>query len=157
MPTMTVRALPICPPSLFLSPEATVGEALSLMIQREVNHVPLCGPDGRFAGLISSNAILRALIPTSARVEHGIGNLNFVGDALPMLLDHLRDNADRPVRELADPEIQAISLSTPLLEAASKLSRTTSPLPIVDEQERLIGMLSRRMLLTYLLDKARGA
>ena len=152
---MTVRSLPICPPSLFLPPDATVGEALSLMIQREVNHIPLCGPNDRFVALISSNAILRALIPASARVDHGVEHLGFLGDALPMLLDHLRDNAGKPARELADPEVAALPHDTTLLEAADKLSHTTAPLPVVDADGRLLGMISRRMLLTYLLDKAR--
>lgn len=153
---MTVRALPICPPTLTLSPRATVAEAMSMMIQREVNHIPLCEEDGRFVGLISSNAILRALIPASARAEHGVENLNFLGDALPMLLDHLHDNADRPVGELADADVHAVRQDTHLLEAAHLLSRTTSPLPVVNGDGRLLGMMSRRMLLTYLLDKSRG-
>lgn len=154
---MTVRALPICPPTLTLSPESTVAEAMSMMIQREVNHVPLCAPDGRFVGLISSNAILRALIPASARIEHGVENLNFVGDAMPMLLDHLRRNAHRPVMELADADAVPVRQDTPLLEAALLLSRTTAPLPVVNADGLLLGMMSRRMLLTYLLDKSRNA
>lgn len=154
---MTVSALPICPPTLTLPPEATVGEALSMMIQREVNHIPLCAADGRFLGLISSNAILRALIPASARVEHGVENLSFVGDALPMLLSHLHNNEGRPVLELADADVAAVRPGTPMMEAARQLSRTTAPLPVVGDDGRLLGMLSRRILLTHLLDKARAA
>lgn len=151
---MTVRALPICPPTLTLAPEATVGAAMSMMIQRGVNHIPLCGADGRFLGLISSNAILRALVPASARVEHGIDNLSFVGDALPMLLAHLGDHASRPVIELADADVVPVRQDTPLLEAALLLSRTTSPMPVVGADGRLVGMMSRLILLTYLLDKS---
>lgn len=154
---MPLRALPVCPPTLTLSPHSTVSEAMSLMIQREVNHIPLCETDGRYVGLISSNAILRALLPASARVEHGVDNLHFLGDALPMLLDHLRSNADRRALELADTDVRAVVQNTPLMEAAAQLAHTTSPLPVVDGEGRLLGMLSRRMLLTYLLDKSRTA
>lgn len=153
---MTVRVLPVCPPTLVLAPETTVAEAMSLMIQREVNHIPLCAADGRFVGLISSNAILRALLPASARVEHGVDNLNFAGDALPMLLDHLRDNADRPARDLADTELAPIRQDTPLLEAANRLSHISAPLPVVNAEGKLVGMLSRRILLTYLLHMAQA-
>jgi CBS domain-containing protein len=154
---MTVRALPVCPPTLTLPPEATVDEAMSMMIQREVNHIPLCAADGRFVGLISSGAILRALMPASARAQHGVENLNFVGDALPMLVDHLRGNGSRRAAELVDPEAQPIRLDTPLMEAANRLGHTTAPLPVVDGDGRLLGMLSRRMLLTYLLHMAQAA
>lgn len=153
---MTVRALPICPPSLTLPPDATVADAVRLMIQRGVNHIPLCEADGRFVALIASNAILHALLPVSARVEHGVENLNFAGDALPMLLDHLQDNAGRPARELADPDVEAVPEDAPMLEAARRLSLTSTPLPVVDADGRLLGMLSRLILLTYLLDKSRG-
>lgn len=154
---MTVRVLPVCPPTLTLPPEATVDQAMSLMIQRQVNHIPLCTADGRLAGVISSNAILRALLPASARVEGGVGDLNFVGDALPMLLDHLRRNAGRPASELVDASVQAVRQDTPLLEAANRLSHTSAPLPVIDEQGKLVGMLSRRILLTHLLHKSQTA
>lgn len=154
-PIMSIRVLPICPPSLTLSPQATVSEVMSMMIQREINHIALCEADGRFAGLISSNAILRALIPLSARVDHGVEHLDFLGDALPMLVNHLRDHADKPAALLVDVDVKALSQETSLLLAANQLSQATAPLPVLDEQGRLLGMLSRRMLLTWLLEKSK--
>lgn len=152
---MTLRALPICPPTLTLAPTATVAEAMSMMIQREVNHIPLCEANGRFVGLISSNAVLSALIPAGARAEPGVDGL--LGDALAMLLDHMRDHAGQPARSLADTALQPAGQDMPLLAAADRLSQTTAPLPVVDGQGRLLGMLSRHMLLTWLLDKSRSA
>lgn len=151
---MTVRALPISPPTLTLPAAATVAEALALMVQRKVNHLPVCSAEGRFLALVSSNAILHALLPASARVEHGVEGLDFAGDALPMLLAHLGELAARPALDLADPEAVPVTPDTPLLEAARRLTRTSSPLPVVAGDGQLLGMLSRRLLLTHLLGQA---
>lgn len=154
---MTVHALPIRPPTLTLAPEATVDEAMSMMIQREENHIPLCAADGRFIGLISSSAILSALIPAAARGQRGAERSGPAADALPILVDHLRDNAGRRAGDLADTEVQPIRQDTPLMEAANRLSHTAAPLPVVDVEGKLVGMLSRPVLLTYLLHMAQSA
>lgn len=126
------------------------------MLERQVNHIPICAVDGRFAGIISSNAILRELIPISARVEHGLASLRFAGDALPMLADHLRDVSDKRVSALADAEVDVLREDTPLLEAAQMLYRTSAPLPVVGADGRLVGMLSRRVMLAYLVGQESG-
>ena len=150
---MAVSSLPIRPPSLTLSTEATVGEAMSLMIQREVNHIPVCGADGRFVGLLGRSAIQRALLPAGPDA----GQPDAGAETLPILIDRLRANEGRPVRELLNGQGAAIRYDTPMLEAARRLSESTTPLAVIDEEGHLLGMLSRRILLTLLLDKSRSA
>jgi di/tricarboxylate transporter len=36
-------------------------DALKLMLDKQINHVPLCDVSGGFAGVVSTNAVLRAL------------------------------------------------------------------------------------------------
>jgi CBS domain-containing protein len=152
---MTVRSLPYCPPSLFLAPEATVGEAIDAMIRNAVNHLPICSAEGRFMGLIGSHDILLALLPASARVEHGVANLSFVGDGEGMLLDHLRTLRARPALALVRSDDAPLRPDTPLIEAARLLAGAATPLPIVDPEGRLLGMLSRRAIIGHLLGQAR--
>jgi CBS domain-containing protein len=153
---MTVRALPSFPTTLSLTPDATVIEALRIMLAQQVNHIPVCTVEGQFIGMISSNSILRELVPASARVGHSLDNLSFAGDALPMLLDHLRDVSGKKVSELADGNGNVLQEDTPLLQAAKMLSETAAPLPVVSADGRLVGMLSRRVILGYLLGQAQG-
>jgi len=49
---------------------------------------------------------------------------------------------------------QVLEDSCPLLEAALLLSKSPTPLPVVDHDRKLIGMLSRRGLLEYLSSEA---
>jgi len=151
---MSIKAIPICPPSVCLRPEANLMEALKLMLEKQINHVPLCDEGGSFAGVVSTNAVLRALIPASARVEGGLSDLRFAGDAERMLTGRLHDLERLTVGEFATKDIPLLDEDCPLLEAALLLTNSTAPLPVVGADGKLRGMLSRRALLAYLAQQA---
>ncbi|MEW5942493.1 MAG: CBS domain-containing protein [Pseudomonadota bacterium] len=151
---MSIRSIPTFPPTVCLKPQATLLDALRLMLEKEINHIPLCDAQGSFAGIISTSAILRALIPASARVEGGLANLKFVGDALPMLSAHLRDLERLKAGEFALKDIAVLDEDCPILEAILLLTQSAVPLPVVGKDGRLRGMLSRRALLAYLAQQA---
>ncbi|HUX64978.1 CBS domain-containing protein [Sulfuricella sp.] len=151
---MSIKAIPIYPPTLCLQPEAKLMEALKLMLEKQINHVPLCDGSGGFAGVVSTNAVLRALIPASARAEGGLSDLRFAGDAERMLTSRLHDLERLTVGEFARKDIPLLDEDCPLLEAALLLTNSTAPLPVVGADGKLRGMLSRRALLAYLAQQA---
>jgi len=151
---MSIKAIPINLPTVCLRPEAKLMEALKLMLDEQVNHVPLCDGSGGFVGVVSTNAVLRALIPASARVEGGLSDLRFAGDAEGMLTSRLHDLERLTVGEFATKDIPLLDEDCPLLEAALLLTNSTAPLPVVGADGKLRGMLSRRALLAYLAQQA---
>lgn len=148
---VTIAQIPRHPPTLFLKPEATLREALQLMLEKRINHIPLCDGDGRFCGMVSTAAILNELIPVSARGLHGLADLKFAGDATRMLSAHLRDLENRTVLDVAKTNLPVLDESCPTLEAALLLSQSHTPLPVIGPDRKLLGMLSRRVLLDYLV------
>lgn len=148
---MTIAHIPYHPPVFYLNPDAGLMDALRLMLEKQVNHIPLCDADGRFFGVVSTAAILRELIPAGARDERGLSDLKFAGDATRMLTGHLRDLGKRTVRELAKSAMPVLEENCPLLEAALLLTQNPVPLPVVGSDGRLRGMLSSRALLDYLV------
>jgi CBS domain-containing protein len=148
---MTIPATAYFPPDFFLDPDATLMEALRLMLEHEVNHVPLCETNGRFIGVISTNAILKGLMPVSARGDHALENLKFAGDATRLLTGHLRELEHKAAREAVDSSVQVLDENSPLLETALLLAQSTAPLPVVGADGKLRGMLSRRALLKHLV------
>ena len=76
---MTLRAVTLQPEPLCVSPDTSLLDALHLMLDRGVNHLPVCD-GGVWAGLVDINDILYELLPVSARGEHGLKDLRFVGD-----------------------------------------------------------------------------
>ena len=153
---MTLRALAFGPSPLSLAADTPVGDVLKRMLEERINHVALRGTDGRFAGLVSVQSLLGRIIPASARVEHGLADLAFVGDALPMLLAHYRDIAQEPASALVSPGGTVLRANTPLMESALMLSRSQGPLPVVDADGFLVGVLSSRAMLGFLAHQAQA-
>ncbi|MFA7241415.1 MAG: CBS domain-containing protein [Sulfuricellaceae bacterium] len=154
---MTIANIPYRSPALCIDPDATLMEALRLMLEKEINHVPLCDAERRFCGMVSTNAILQELIPISARSEHGLTDLKFAGDATRLLTAHLRDLGKNTVRDTAKTATPVLNENCPLLEAALLLTQSTAPLPVIGADGKLRGMLSRRALLDYLVREAETA
>lgn len=151
---MTIANIPYRSPTFCIDPDATLMEALRLMLEKEINHVPLCDAQRRFCGVVSTHAILQALIPASARCEHGLADLKFAGDATRLLTAHLRDLGTHPVRDAAKTATPVLDEDCPLLEAALLLTQSTAPLPVIGADGKLRGMLSRRALLDFLVREA---
>lgn len=150
---MSIKNIPLSPASATLTPDATLMDALRILLEHRINHLAVCGEQG-FVGLINTNDILRALIPASARVEGGLSDLKFVGDAGRMLTAHLHDLERLKVGELARKGMPVLDENCPLMEAALLLTQGAAPLPVVGADGRLRGMLSRRALLAYLAQQA---
>jgi len=149
---MSIKSLPIMRAATIITPQASVAEALQVMLANRVNHVPVC--DGRrYLGLVGVNNILRKLLPVGMETPHGMPDLKFAGDAARLLTSHYRHLRSLKVTDVLEP-MQVLEDSCPLLEAALLLSKSQTPLPVVDHDGNLIGMLSRRGLLEYLASEA---
>ncbi len=151
---MTLRALAFGPSPLSISADTSAREVLRHMLEQRINHVALRGKDGRFAGLVSVQSLLRRVVPASARMSHGLDDLAFAGDALPMLLSHFREIAAFPAASLVEASGAVLRTNTPIMESALMLSRSQGPLPVLDADGFLAGVLSARSMLAYLANEA---
>lgn len=149
---MTIRSLSIVISATTITPQASVMEALQIMIANRSNHVPVCDSE-RYIGLISVNDILQKLLPAGVEMPHGVPDLKFAGDALRLLASHFRHLRELTVKEILH-HTEPLDENCPLLEAALMLSHSLTPLPVVDSSGKLLGMLSRRGLLEYLAREA---
>jgi len=152
-PDMTLRAIPLLPEPVCISPNTSLLDALHLMLEQGINHLPVCD-DGAWVGLLDINAILGELLPAAARGEHGLQNLRFVGDGAALIANHIHALAVKKVGEIALHDLPTLNENTPLLEAALLLHRHAAPLLVINADGTLKGMLSRRTLLAYLLQQA---
>lgn len=147
---MTLRAVPLLCETVCLNPDSTLLEALHLLLEQGVNHLPVCN-EGKWAGLLDINDVLGELLPVSARGEHGLKDLRFVGDGTRLIASHIKELEKLKVRQVELHELPTLDEDTPLLEAALLLHRHAKPLPVLDSNGKLKGMLSRRVLLSHLI------
>lgn len=149
---MTLRAVSLLPESICLSLDTPLLDALHLMLDKGVDHLPVCN-NGAWAGLLEINDILGELLPISARGEHGLQDLRFVGDGASLIAPHLQDLANKPLSEVNLLDLPTLDEDTPLLEAALLLHRHASPMPVLGADGQFKGMLSRRTLLAHLISQ----
>jgi CBS domain-containing protein len=109
--------------------EATVAEAIRMMLDRHVGAVGVVDSEGRVAGIFTERDVLR--------------KLSLAG----------RDPEGTPVRELMTTPVELATTSTRPGEAlATMLERHFRHLPVVDNSGKLLGMLSIRNLLEQRID-----
>lgn len=148
---MPISSIQIYPPNTCIKPDESLRYALELMLENQINHLCVCDENKKFLGILSTNAILNALIPASAQAEGGLSNLRFAGDAVRLLTAHLHKLESFKAGNFTKKDVTVLREDSPILEAAKLLAASTSPLPVVNKGGELIGVLSRRALLTYLL------
>ncbi len=151
---MPLRTIALSSNPQVVAADTSVRIVLGLMLEQRINHVALVDAGGRFVGLACVGIALERVIPFSARTEHGLNDLAFAGDALPMLLDHYRNILDQPATTLLDPRAETLHVATPLMEAALLLTRAQGPLPVLDDHDVLVGILSQRALLQFLASQS---
>ena len=57
------------PDSITTTPEIAISAAVRLMLEKRVNCLPVIGPDGRIAGILTSTDLLKAYEKLQAKVE----------------------------------------------------------------------------------------
>lgn len=107
-----------------ISPEASIGDAIELLLARRISGLPVVTPDGRLVGILTEFALL-ALAYDRDVTDHTVGD--------HMTHDVLTVDANDPVNKVAD------------LCIVHRVRR----LPVVQDG-RLVGLVARRDVLQAL-------
>jgi CBS domain-containing protein len=122
--------LELCDPKPAAVPvEATVAGAIRLMLEEHVGAVAVIDSEQRVAGIFTERDVLRKLALAK------------------------RDPEQIPVREFMTTPVELATLATSPGEAlATMIERHYRHLPVVDDQGKLLGMLSIRHVLQWRVD-----
>jgi len=127
---MIVRELMTTDP-VSVRADTKVKSALALLDEHEITMLPVVNGDGRLCGVVSEADLIRDLVDRDQRLmippgEHGLDRPRYVGDVMTPHAVTVREDTD-----VAD----AVELAT---------STAVKSLPVIDEHDRLVGVLSRR-------------
>jgi CBS domain-containing protein len=138
---MTVQTIMTAkPPTLRASD--TVARAAKVMLGRRYLVLPVVDADGRCTGVFDMWDLLALLLPKAATLDHLVPDLGFLGDDLPSLQAKLQEVGGEPVGPLARPDLPLLKPDTPVVEALLLLYRNRTTLPVVDADNRVVGVLS---------------
>jgi CBS domain-containing protein len=139
---MSVRAIMTAEP-LTLRADETIGHAVELLLQHRFIVLPVVDDRDCYLGQFDVWDLLGLLLPKAATLDkHLLPDLKFVADNLPELQARLGGLRDQPVGPIARPDLPLLRPDTPVTEALLQFYRHRSPLPVVEEGGRLVGILS---------------
>ncbi len=137
---------------LAVSPETPVVAIVELLLKESFKAVPVIDGDRKVVGLISDGDLIdRGGMPLRLAVGQVLDEAT--------VRDHLRSirEADQRARDIMTPKPICLDARTPIERAARRLVQLNlKRLPVIDEQGRLVGMLSRVDLLHTLVDAPPG-
>lgn len=124
-----------------VGPDDALGDAARLMVEGGFRHVPVVDADERVVGMLSERDV---------RARLGVEVERFPAAAQDLLAEEVEATMSRaPI---------TVEPDTPLRDVIGLFAdERVGALPVVDEEERLLGIISYLDLLGYLHDQSRGA
>src|SRR4051794_20747549 len=124
----------------FIRLGVSIRRAAEMISVSEVGRLMVLDHDGRFAGTLSEEDLIRAVLPGFDDVTAAGGTL---ADAFGLFLQRGRELADRPVDPLVVRDAETVRPDDELARAAVvMLERGIRRLPVLDDRT-LVGTLSR--------------
>lgn len=138
---MSVKSIMTAQP-VTLRNDDTVARAAELMLDHRYLILPVADESGRCVGMFDLWDLLALLLPKAATLDDLVPDLGFLGDDLPSLQARLAEVGGQPVGPIARPDLPLLKPETPVVEALLLLFRNRTALPVVDENDCIIGVLS---------------
>ena len=129
--------------AVIVSEEATFKEAIATMVKQQTNSLLVINSDGELSGEVSVSDLLDAIVP-----EYLDGDsiaANFATEE--MFEEAVKTAQDKPVSEFMSVGLEPIQADDGLMTvAANAIARQQARIPVVDHDNRPIGIVSRRGL-----------
>ncbi|MBK6894994.1 MAG: CBS domain-containing protein [Alphaproteobacteria bacterium] len=142
--------------SLQIHPDDDVQVAIDKLKKGKVNSAPVVDEQGRLLGLFSFKGLMRNLVPVSVAMADGI-KIDIKVGAAPGVARRLANVKPLMVTEVMDRKVQTVGPEEPLWEGVSLLTNHGGPLAVIDDQNKLLGMISYTSMLELLEKTEDGA
>lgn len=125
------------------SPNASVKEVMEIFVAKKIGGLPICDNDGTLLGVISDGDIIRTIKPIDRKIYDFLFYMEYVEER--DLQRRLDDLAETSIIQIAKRRGIVTVLSDDSIESVvTKLSKHHfKKLPVVDENNRVIGIISR--------------
>ncbi len=129
--------------AVLISEDATFRDAIALMMKKQTNSLLVVGENGVLTGEVRVSDLLDAIVPTNLDGDHVISQLG-TEELFEMAV---KDASEKEVRDFMNTDFQSVHVDDSLITIAGiAIAHQTSHIPIVDHDDRPIGVISRRGL-----------
>lgn len=123
-----------------VSSEATMQEAIDLMIRERTNGVVVIDANKKVVGILSSWDIIQHIVPDYLEEDKHLASFE-AGD---LFVTRARDLANDPITKFMTKNVHTIGSDHSMMQAAALLSTFhIRQLPVVDKEGTLIGYINR--------------
>jgi CBS domain-containing protein len=147
--TMTAAEI-MTSPVITVAPDASVADIVAVLASKHISAVPVCGPEGTLAGIVTEGDILKPLRESiRQRRDWWLGMLA-EGEELPQaLLDYMRRDTRTAADIMARHVITADRATTLPGLAEQMIAHGIKRIPIIGNG-RVVGIVSRADMITAL-------
>jgi CBS domain-containing protein len=132
-----------------VSPGDAVESVLKDMKKSKIDFMPVVDEAGKLAGLFSLQILMKNLLPVSVPVTGGFGP-DVKLPAAPGIAKRLNKLHTLVVSDLMDRKVNTISPEIPIWEAVNLLVQQGSPLLVVEQSGKAVGMITAQSALDEL-------
>lgn len=126
---------------LTIGPEAPIRDVAAILVEHRISGLPVCDIEGHVLGVVSEGDIL--FKEHDPRDGYTRGPLGWLVDGPPDVAAQAKAKALTSGRAMTSPAV-TIAPSTTVADAARLMSeRGVNRLPVVDEEGRLVGIVTR--------------
>lgn len=129
--------------AIVIGEDASFHEAVALMVQKQTNSLLVVNERGELSGEVEVSDLLDAIVPMSMdsdSVLDAFGTEALFGDAV-------KQASDKTVSDFMNTDIQPAQATDSLITIAGiAIAHQSARIPVVDHENRPIGIISRRGL-----------
>ncbi len=127
--------------AVLINENSTFRDAIALMISKQTNSLLVIDDNGILTGEVKVSDLLDAIVPLDLEaedIEKTLGDENAFAHAV-------QEASDCPVSDFMTVDIQPVHVDDPLITiAGTAIAHQTAHIPIVDQDNHPIGVISRR-------------
>ncbi len=127
-------------PAVTITPEASVREALKVLLEHKVFGVPVVDEEGLLVGFVNDGHLLASALPKYLKVMEDV---SFVSEAGDKWVDYFAGSAERPVSEVMSTEVSSVEVGTSEVVAAHKMVHDGVSSVVVTDKGRVVGIVNR--------------
>ncbi len=123
-----------------LAPNATVREAVKVMIQNQTNGLVIVNENNKVVGILSSWDIIRHVVPDYLEEDKHLASF----ESADIFLKRTKEIENDPIAKFMTKKVHTVKEESSLMEATTLLSEFhIRQLPVVNPQGVLIGYINR--------------
>ena len=134
--------------------DSSIEELSEILLKNKISGVPVVGSDGKIAGIVTEGDIIvqdtDLHFPRYFKLLDGIIYL----DSLNRFRDNLKKHLATKVEDIMVSKVRTISPETSISDIAElMLKQKINRLPVVDEEDKVIGIVTRADIVRSMIPK----